>query len=79
MKPEPGGASDDCKLTGFGCFSPSYKVSDWIADRLAEGTTGIAAWGVDYFWCRHRVGNVYSFLNIDVCGCLDVTTSCSIN
>jgi hypothetical protein len=43
-----GGASDDRKLTSFGCFSPSDKVSDWIADRLAEGPTGICAWRVDY-------------------------------
>jgi hypothetical protein len=48
VRPDPGGASDDSKLTGLGCFSPSDKVSDWIADRLAEGPTGIGAWGVDY-------------------------------
>jgi hypothetical protein len=48
VRPNPGGASDDIKLTGFGCFSPSDKASDWIADRLAEGPTGIGAWGVDY-------------------------------
>jgi hypothetical protein len=48
MRLNPGGAPDDRKLTGFGCFSPSSKVSDWIADRLAEGSTGIGAWGVDY-------------------------------
>jgi hypothetical protein len=44
---DPGGAPDDSKLTGFGCFSPSDNVSDWIADRLAEDSTGIGAWGVD--------------------------------
>jgi hypothetical protein len=37
MQPDPGGASDDSKLTGFGYFSPSDKVSDWITSRLAEG------------------------------------------
>jgi hypothetical protein len=45
---DPGGASDDRKLTGFGCLGPSDKVSDWIACQLAEGSTGIVAWGVDY-------------------------------
>jgi hypothetical protein len=29
-------------------------------------------------WCRHRVGTVYSFLNIDICRCLNATTSCKI-
>jgi hypothetical protein len=48
VRPDPGGASDDNKLTGFGCFSPSDKVSDWIGDRLAEGLTSIAARGVEY-------------------------------
>jgi hypothetical protein len=48
MRLDPGGASDDHKVTGFGCFGPSDKVSDWIAERLAEGRTGIAAWGVEY-------------------------------
>jgi hypothetical protein len=37
VRPDPGGAFDDSKLTGFGCFSPNDKVSDWIADGLAEG------------------------------------------
>jgi hypothetical protein len=45
MRLHPSGASDDRKLTGFGCFGPSDKVSDWIASRLAEGPTGIGAWG----------------------------------
>jgi hypothetical protein len=45
---DPGGAFDDSKLTAFGCSSPSDKASDWIADRLAEGPTGIGSWGVDY-------------------------------
>jgi hypothetical protein len=49
MRIDPGGVSDDRKLTGFGCSGPSDKVSDWIASRLAEGPTGIFAWGVDYF------------------------------
>jgi hypothetical protein len=45
MRPDPGGASDDRKLTSFGCFGLNDKVSDWIARRLAEGPKGIAAWG----------------------------------
>jgi hypothetical protein len=48
VRPNHGGTPDDSKLTGFGCFSPSDKASDWIADRLADGPTGIGAWGVDY-------------------------------
>jgi hypothetical protein len=48
VRPDSGGASDDSKMTGFGCSGPSDKVSDRIADRLAEGPTGIGAWGVDY-------------------------------
>jgi hypothetical protein len=56
---DPGGTSDDRKLTGFRCFGQSDKVSDWIADRLAEVSSGIVAWGVDYSVCRrHRVGTV---------------------
>jgi hypothetical protein len=46
MRLDPGGASDDRKLTGFGYVGPSDKVSDWIASRLADGPTGIAARGV---------------------------------
>jgi hypothetical protein len=45
---DSGGASDDHKLTGFRSFGPSDKVSDSIADRLAEGLTSNVAWGVDY-------------------------------
>jgi hypothetical protein len=48
MRPIPGGTPDDRKLTGFGCFGPSDKVSDWISGRMAEGPTGIKAWAVDY-------------------------------
>jgi hypothetical protein len=48
MRLDPGGASDDRKLTGFGCFGPSDKVPDSMASRLAEGPTGIGAWRVDY-------------------------------
>jgi hypothetical protein len=48
LRPDPGGATDDSKMTGFGCFGPSVKVSDWIADRLTKGPTGIGAWGPDY-------------------------------
>jgi hypothetical protein len=36
MRPDPGGASDDHKLNGFGCFGPGDKVSDWIS-RSASG------------------------------------------
>jgi hypothetical protein len=56
---DPGGASDDSKLTGFGCFSPRAKASDCVADRLAEGPSIIVAWGPNIPpWCRHRVGTV---------------------
>jgi hypothetical protein len=48
VTPDPGRTSDDSRLSDFGCFSPSDKVSDWIADRQAEGPTSIGAWGVDY-------------------------------
>jgi hypothetical protein len=48
MRLDTGGVSDDSKMTGFGCFSPIDKASDWIADRLAEGPTGVVAWGFDY-------------------------------
>jgi hypothetical protein len=41
VRPDPGGTSDDSKLTGFECFSPSDNVSDWIAGWLADGPTGI--------------------------------------
>jgi hypothetical protein len=47
VRPDPDGAPDDSELTDFGCFSPSDKASDWIADQLAEGPTGRVAWGVD--------------------------------
>jgi hypothetical protein len=80
MRHDPGEASDDCKLTGIGCFGSSDKVSDWIASRLAEGPTGIVAWGSTVPpWCCHRVGNVKSFLNIDMCKCPDAKTSCKKN
>jgi hypothetical protein len=59
MRLDPGGASDDRKLTGFGCFGPSDKVSDWIDSRLAEGFTRIVPWGSTITpWCRHPVGAV---------------------
>jgi hypothetical protein len=29
MSPDLGESSDNRKLTGFGCFGPSDKVSDW--------------------------------------------------
>jgi hypothetical protein len=32
----------------LGDFGPSVKVFDWMTDRLAEGPTGLVAWGVDY-------------------------------
>jgi hypothetical protein len=45
---DPGGASDDSELTGFGYFGPSDKVFDGIADRLADGPSRIGAWGFEY-------------------------------
>jgi hypothetical protein len=48
MRLDPVGASEDRKLTGIGCFGPSDKASDWIADRLAEFPRSIVTWGVDY-------------------------------
>jgi hypothetical protein len=59
MRLDPGGPFNDRKLTGLGCFGPGDKGSVWIADRLAEGPTGIAACGSTIpHWCRHRVGTV---------------------
>jgi hypothetical protein len=43
VRTDPDGAFDDSKLTGFGSFSQSDKVSDWISDRPAEGPIGIGA------------------------------------
>jgi hypothetical protein len=43
VRPDPGGTPDDSKLTGFERFSSSDDASDWIADRLAKGPTGIVA------------------------------------
>jgi hypothetical protein len=48
VRPDAGGASNDSKLTDFGCFDQRDNVADWIADRLAGGPTGIGACGVDY-------------------------------
>jgi hypothetical protein len=60
-------------------FSPSGKVFDWIADRPAESPTDLGAWGVDYFaLVSSSRGTVLSFLNIDMCRCLDAKTSCKI-
>jgi hypothetical protein len=57
--PDPGVASDDRKMTGFGYFGPSDKVSDWTADRLTEGPICIGARGSTITpWCRYRVGTV---------------------
>jgi hypothetical protein len=53
---DSGGASEDRKLTGFGCFGQSDNVFDWIASRLAKVPTGIAKWGSTFLhWCRHCV------------------------
>jgi hypothetical protein len=80
MRLDPGGAPDDLKLIGFGYFGPNGKVSDWIADGLAEVPIGIGMGGRNIpHWCRHRVGTVKSFLDIDICRCLDAKTSCKIN
>jgi hypothetical protein len=48
VRPDPGGASDDSKLTVFGCLGQSDKASNWIADRLTKGFTCIVARGIDY-------------------------------
>jgi hypothetical protein len=48
VRSDPSGASDDRKLTGFGCFGSSDKLSDWIVSRLAVDPTGIDACGIDY-------------------------------
>jgi hypothetical protein len=59
VRPDHGGASDVSKLTDFGCFGPSGKVSDFTAERLAEGPTGIGARGSTIPpWCRYHVGTV---------------------
>jgi hypothetical protein len=80
MTLDPSGASYDRKLTGFGCFSPSDKVSEWIASRLAEGPTGIIAWEVDYSaLVSSPRWHCESLLNIYICRCLDANTSCKIN
>jgi hypothetical protein len=52
---DPSGASDDRKLTGFGCFGPSDKVSD----RQAAG-------GGPYRQCR--MGVDYSGMGVDYSG-----------
>jgi hypothetical protein len=76
VRPDPDGAFDDSKLTGFESFSSSDKVSHWIADRLAEGPKGIDAWGVDYSaLVSSPRWHWDSFLNIDICRCLDAKTS----
>jgi hypothetical protein len=67
VRPDPHGAFVDSKINGFGCFSPSDKASDWIADRLAEGHTGIGAWDVDFPFrvvtalalCNHHLTLLY--------------------
>jgi hypothetical protein len=59
VRPDPIWAPDYSKLTCFGCFGQNDEASDWIADRLANGPTGIAACGSTILpWCRHRVGTV---------------------
>jgi hypothetical protein len=45
VRRDPSGVSDDRRLIGFGCFGPIDKASDWIVSRLAEGPSGIVAWG----------------------------------
>jgi hypothetical protein len=49
VRSDPDGAFDESKLIGFGCVGPGDKASDWIADRLVKGPTGLVAWGVDQF------------------------------
>jgi hypothetical protein len=64
MELDPGGASDDRKLIGFGCFGPSDNVSDWIANRLAEGRTGIVGWGV---FCRPDQFSRNRYVDDNIC------------
>jgi hypothetical protein len=45
MRPDPGGAFDDRKLTGFGCFSLSDKVSNWIVLCAAKDETSVDIMG----------------------------------
>jgi hypothetical protein len=45
VRPDPDGTADDSKLTSFGFFGSSGKVSDWIADRLADSLTSIGKGG----------------------------------
>jgi hypothetical protein len=68
VRPDPGGAFDDSKLTGFGCFDPSDKVSDRIVDRLAEGRTGVGTWVVDYSalaLCNHSLTFIYVDISME--------------
>jgi hypothetical protein len=70
VRPDHSGAPDDSKQTAFERFSPSGKVSDWIADRLADGPTGLVAWGRPFrlgfdtalALCNHPL----TFLYVDV-------------
>jgi hypothetical protein len=71
VRSDPCGAFDDSKLSEFGCFSPIDKASDWIADRLAEGPTGIVALGGRQFRLgvvtALTLGNHFlTFLYVDV-------------
>jgi hypothetical protein len=48
VRPDLDETPDDRKLTGLDDFGSSEQVIDLTADRLANGPTGLAAWGVDY-------------------------------
>jgi hypothetical protein len=43
VRPDPDETPDDRKLTGFDDFGPSDQVIDLMADRLADGPTGLSA------------------------------------
>jgi hypothetical protein len=81
MRLDPGGAFDYSKLTGFWMFSPSDKASDWIADRLAEGPTGIVAPSVvDYSTVMSSPRwHCLIIYNIHICRCIGAKTSCKLN
>jgi hypothetical protein len=42
---DPDGTPDSSKLTGLDILVPIDQVFDWMADRLADGPTGLVARG----------------------------------
>jgi hypothetical protein len=80
MRPDPDGTPDDSK-------------TDWlwtILDRVIKCLVGwLIGWrrAIQALWhgmsnilprCRHRVGTMYSFLNMNICRCLNAKTLCKI-